>query len=217
MLTSNGPISTDILTQMPTPPLAHAHLPQTTPVKLRLRARKSDNDITPRKKITKRSAPPRGRNKRRRAMDDDMSRDDIDTDFELDSSEGEQDEERMFAQPATPKRARIAPELLPLGLDRSDFHQLHLLDDPSGEAHTEGEDVEVEADGENWTQEDDRILVELVLEKLKLSKTDWQDCARSLGKDRGSIGRRWKTLMGAGDVGLKVSRNRRAKLHATWR
>jgi hypothetical protein len=41
-----------------------------------------------------------------------------------------------------------------------------------------------------------------VLEKLKLTKSDWQDCARSLGKDRGSVGRRWKSLMVNGEVGL---------------
>jgi hypothetical protein len=70
--------------------------------------------------------------------------------------------------------------------------------------------------GEEWSTEEDRLLVELVLEKLKLTKSDWQDCARSLGKDRGSVGRRWKSLMGGGEVGLK-SRSRRAKIHGTWR
>jgi hypothetical protein len=70
--------------------------------------------------------------------------------------------------------------------------------------------------GEEWSTEEDRLLVELVLEKLKLTKSDWQDCARSLGKDRGSVGRRWKSLMGGGEVGLK-SRPRRAKIHGTWR
>jgi hypothetical protein len=69
---------------------------------------------------------------------------------------------------------------------------------------------------EEWSHEDDRLLVELVLEKLKLTKSDWQDCARSLGKDRSSVGRRWKSLMGAGEVGLK-SRPRRARIHGTWR
>jgi hypothetical protein len=83
---------------------------------------------------------------------------------------------------------------------------------------SQGADVEVEADGEAWTAEDDRILVELVLDKLKLSKSEWQDCARSLGKDRHSVGRRWKTLMAHGDVGVKTrSSTRRAKLHGTWR
>jgi len=80
----------------------------------------------------------------------------------------------------------------------------------------EGRDGNGRAEREEWSTEEDRILVELVLEKLKLSKEEWQDCARSLGKDRGSVGKRWKSLMGAGEVGLKRN-NRRAKIHGTWR
>ncbi|KJR84852.1 DNA-binding protein [Sporothrix schenckii 1099-18] len=125
-------------------------------------------------------------------------------------------------RPQTPKRARIAPEALPLGLERSDFHALHAdgIPDDSSRAHNHaaGTPVEVEADGEAWSTEDDRMLVELVLEKLKLSKEEWQDCARSLGKDRHSLGRRWKSLMLHGDIGLKPgSRTRRSKIHGTWR
>ncbi|KXJ86124.1 hypothetical protein Micbo1qcDRAFT_168707 [Microdochium bolleyi] len=223
MLTAPSPsASSDTFSQMPTPPLAHAVLPETTPMKLRLRARRSDNtEAAPRKKVTKRNAPPRGRNKRRRACDDDMGRDDVDSELELDhSSESELEEDAAPAQPATPKRARLAPEVLPLGLERSDFHNLHALQGPALIGSLlPGSSVgaEIEADGESWTLEDDRILVELILEKLKLSKSDWQDCARSLGKDRSSLGRRWKTLVGAGDVGLKNTRSRRGKLHSTWR
>lgn len=120
-------------------------------------------------------------------------------------------------RPTTPKRARIAPEALPLGLERSDFHALHADGIPDGSSRA-GTQVEVEADGEAWSTEDDRMLVELVLEKLKLSKEEWQDCARSLGKDRHSLGRRWKSLMLHGDIGLKPgSRTRRSKIHGTWR
>ncbi|CAK7220019.1 hypothetical protein SCUCBS95973_004015 [Sporothrix curviconia] len=120
-------------------------------------------------------------------------------------------------RPQTPKRARIAPEALPLGLERSDFHALHANGIPDDSSRT-GTLVEMEADGEAWSTEDDRMLVELVLEKLKLSKEEWQDCARSLGKDRHSLGRRWKSLMLHGDIGLKPSsRTRRSKIHGTWR
>ncbi|KAH6610872.1 hypothetical protein Trco_000892 [Trichoderma cornu-damae] len=212
------------LTQLPTPPLAHAP----TPMKLRLRSRASKPDgrgeETPvaRRRIAKR-APPRGANKRRRASDDDMGRDDesgMDT-------EGEPDGEALRAlpsssssprAPSTPKRARISPEQLPLGLGRSDFHSVHLLEGSvrGQDAGNPGTHVQVEADGAEWSVEDDRVLVELVLEKLKLSKMEWQDCARSLGKDRHSVNRRWKSLMMSGDVGLKT-RNRRARLHSTWR
>ncbi|KAI1142176.1 hypothetical protein F5Y05DRAFT_370029 [Hypoxylon sp. FL0543] len=206
---------------LPTPPMAHTALP---PLKLRLRSRKADTngETIPRKKVVKRSAaPPRGVNKRRRAVEDDMGRhDDIDSDLEIGSSHKKdqtEDTEESTFRPATPKRARIAPEVIPLGLDRKDFHNLHTTNGKEEEATAEGTDVEIEADGELWSKEDDRILVELVLEKLKLSKTDWQDCARSLGKDRSSIGRRWRSLMINGDVGLKSSRSRRSKLHSTWR
>ncbi|KAI0111419.1 hypothetical protein F4814DRAFT_354523 [Daldinia grandis] len=197
---------------LPTPPMAHTALP---PLKLRLRSRKTDKngEVLPRKRVVKRSAaPPRGANKRRRAVEDDMGRDeDMDSDLEISGS----DNEESSARPSTPKRARLAPEVIPLGLGRGDFHNLHST--RGEESMVEGTEVEVEADGEQWSKEDDRILVELVLEKLKLSKTDWQDCARSLGKDRGSIGRRWRSLMINGDVGLKPSRSRRSKLHSTWR
>jgi hypothetical protein len=152
-----------------------------------------------------------------------MGRDDEDIESDLDIMNNETPEietAEELARPATPKRARIAPEVIPLGLERSDFHALHANggglfgEDPA--AQIGGSDVVVEADGEEWSTEDDRILVELVLEKLKLSKSDWQDCARSLGKDRSSLGRRWKSLMINGDVGLKRS-SRRSKIHGTWR
>lgn len=178
-----------------------------------------------RKKVVKRSAPARGPNKRRRAVDDDMGRDDEDVDSDLDILSNEIPEMETavdveLQRPQTPKRARIAPEVLPLGLERSDYHALHAKGNGAfgdeGVVQAEGSDVVLEADGEKWSTEDDRILVELVLEKLKLSKSDWQDCARSLGKDRGSVGRRWKSLMINGEVRLKRN-SRRSKIHGTWR
>ncbi|KAM0248039.1 hypothetical protein ACHAQJ_009600 [Trichoderma viride] len=212
------------LTQLPTPPLAYAP----TPMKLRLRSRavKSDNkgEETPvtRRRIAKR-APPRGVNKRRRADDDDMGRDDesdMDTEGELDLESLQMPHMSSSSPqaPSTPKRARISPEQLPLGLERSDFHNIHHLEGSIHGQSTEkpGTDLQVEADGTEWSVEDDRVLVELVLEKLKLSKMEWQDCARSLGKDRHSVNRRWKSLIMSGDVGVKT-RSRRARLHSTWR
>lgn len=212
------------LTQLPTPPLAHAP----TPMKLRLRSRapktdgKGDETPVARKRIAKR-APPRGVNKRRRADSDDMGRNDesdMDTEAEL---EAEALQIPPLASsspqaPSTPKRARISPEQLPLGLERSDFHNIHLQEGSALDQQTEkpGTDVQVEADGTEWSVEDDRVLVELVLEKLKLSKMEWKDCARSLGKDRHSVNRRWKSLIMNGDIGVKT-RNRRARIHSTWR
>jgi len=57
-------------------------------------------------------------------------------------------------------------------------------------------------DGE-WTPEDDTLLVDIVLEKLKLTKKDWNECARKMGKDNDSVGKRWKALVGEGEVGLR--------------
>ena len=211
--------------QLPTPPMAHTP----APMKLRLRSRKPDGPpgsemvAAARKRIVKRAPVPRGLNKRRRSVEDDLGREDDDVESDLDISEKAdgvaEPADELPPRPSTPKRSRIAPEALPLGLDRADFHALRAASGgPSDDIRpsVEGTDVEVEADGEAWTVEDDRILVELVLEKLKLSKSDWQDCARSLGKDRSSVGRRWKSLMLNGDVGVKRT-SRRSKIHGTWR
>lgn len=151
-------------------------------------------------------------NKRRRAADEDEE--DL---SELDSDAEDAREDVMNFRPSTPKRARLAPESLPLGLERGDFHALHLqqMGEPS-QSQPRVEREVVESVENEWSTEEDRILVELVLEKLKLSKEEWQDCARSLGKDRGSVGKRWKSLMAGGDVGLKRN-SRRAKIHGTWR
>jgi len=147
--------------------------------------------------------------------------DDIDSDLELsgDEKDVEASRKQEEARPQTPKRARIAPEVIPLGLERGDYHNLHTDGIPDQHQAQPGTDVEVEADGEMWSTEEDRMLVELVLDKLKLTKTDWQDCARSLGKDRHSLGRRWKSLMLHGDVGLRTGArsSRRSKIHGTWR
>jgi hypothetical protein len=155
-------------------------------------------------------------------VDDELSRETAEAEIEQE----EEEQGDVTSLPSTPKRRRLAPEILPLGLERSDFHTLHLQSVTSSQKNilpsVNNPDSQLqpgdERDGE-WTTEEDRLLVELVLEKLKLTKSDWQDCARSLGKDRGSVGKRWKSLMGNGDVGLKSrsSSNRRAKIHGTWR
>lgn len=225
--------------QLPSPPTIHSP----APFKLRLRARNNNKDVgdgmgtfTPRKKITKRAAAaPRGANKRRREADDEMDRDTYGgEDNGNDTEEDENTTPMQHERPSTPKRMRFAPEILPMGLERSDFHDLRLQEvlslHPSTTTNTNTNpnnaelvppipSIEPEHNtrtSSEWTNEDDRLLVELVLEKLKLSKSEWQDCARSLGKDRGSVGRRWKSLMGAGEVGLK-SRPRRKGIHGTWR
>lgn len=187
----------------------------------------SNSNLTPRKKITKRAAaPPRGINKRRRAVDDDLSRETAEAHAEAESEQEQEKEQEKECLTSTPKRRRFAPEILPLGLERSDFHTLHLQNVTSsqenvlqsvGSSSSSSDATEAGREGGEWSEEEDRLLVELVLEKLKLTKSDWQDCARSLGKDRGSVGKRWQSLMGNGDVGLRSRSHRRAKIHGTWR
>ncbi|EGR50817.1 uncharacterized protein TRIREDRAFT_104762 [Trichoderma reesei QM6a] len=213
------------LTQLPTPPLAHAP----TPMKLRLRARpvrtatatdgKGDETPAARKRIARR-APPRGANKRRRADSDDMGRDDDYSSSSSSSSFSSSSSDMDTEAELDAETLRNMPSFtLPLGLERSDFHTVHLLEGRSlldQSARKPGTDVQVEADGAEWSVEDDRVLVELVLEKLKLSKMEWQDCARSLGRDRHSVNRRWKSLVMNGDIGVKT-RSRRARLPSSWR
>jgi len=238
--------------ELPTPPLTHAPAPLKLRLRSRKNdtsGHATDPTAPQRKRIVKRApaVPARGPNKRRRATEDEE--DDQSSDMESEQQPRitrsstaannnnntntnthnnshkpeETPEEIEIEPPHTPKRARIAPEVVPLGLERSDYHGLHAKgqlftsDDERENKTRNGTDVVVEADGETWSTEEDRILVELVLEKLKLSKSEWQDCARSLGKDRTSLGRRWRSLMINGEVGLKRSGLRRGKLHGTWR
>lgn len=208
-----------------------AHAPAPPPLKLRLRPRKTEASAAPlpdRQRIAKRAtATARGTKRRRRAPDEGAGRQesdphDVESDLENPEDGAAGARENVVAdeqQPllTTPKRARIAPEVLPLGLERGDYHALHGPRAGQNDKSVEGIEQAENRDGEAaWTAEDDRILVELVLEKLKLSKLDWQECARSLGKDRGSVGRRWKSLMVNGDIGLKRSSGR-SNIHGTWR
>lgn len=43
----------------------------------------------------------------------------------------------------------------------------------------------------------------LILNKLRLRQSDWAECARKLGKEKDSIGKRWAHLLGDGEVGLR--------------
>ncbi|KAL7267253.1 hypothetical protein RUND412_010169 [Rhizina undulata] len=60
---------------------------------------------------------------------------------------------------------------------------------------------------DEWTAAEDQALVELVLQKLKLSWGDWEECAQSLGRrDARSVGRRWEGLISESEVVLKGRR-----------
>ncbi|EEP79369.1 predicted protein [Uncinocarpus reesii 1704] len=172
--------------------------------------------------------PPRGINKRRRDAYEDESDEYIDNMAPRDKF-------------STPKRQRRAPPELPLGLDLSDFKSLESSSDTEQTSEPTPRQLEVprldelqqkssestpsqlnvdshQDPSSDWTTEDDGRLVELVLEKLKLSKRDWTECARKMGKDNDSVGRRWKALIGEGNVGLRRGRRMvRARIHESWR
>lgn len=124
------------------------------------------------------------------------------------------------AAPSTPKRQRIAPPDVPMGLTKEDFHKIAPL--PMGpQAIPEGPNAEMESRGDKWSLEDDHKLVEIVLEKVKnmdLSKEVWEDCVRNLpGRNYNSVSSRWKSLIRRDKIGLSSRATRsRGKLHGTW-
>ena len=63
---------------------------------------------------------------------------------------------------------------------------------------------------DDWTAQDDAALVSLILNKLRLRQSDWDEAARRLGKGRDSLGERWRLLAGeGGDVGKGKGRGLR--------
>ncbi|KAJ5947496.1 hypothetical protein N7466_000511 [Penicillium verhagenii] len=163
------------------------------------------------------SAPARGANKRRRSSEDDDS----------DSDMG-----RPRNRLSTPKRRRHAPYDLPLGLSSTDFYSLHsppITQSPPSPAQRlidmriqqssapinpdaplpsiEVEDASSPAPSDDWTAEEDQILMDLVLEKFRLSQQEWDECARRMGRsNQADLGQRWTSLVGEGRVGLRPRR-----------
>lgn len=61
-----------------------------------------------------------------------------------------------------------------------------------------------EASGGEWAVDEDQRLIEVVLEKFRLSQQEWDECARQVGRSNGAgIGRRWHSLVEEGRVGLQ--------------
>jgi hypothetical protein len=156
-----------------------------------------------RKSSPLKSPAPRGLKKRRREEFEEDSDDEMLQTPPLDPEE-------MPLSFSTPKRQRRIPLAIPLGLSAADFQSLDSprtdtveLDMPDPPSFSINIDEDAAANREDWTAADDRALVETVLEKLRLSKHEWNDCARILGKDKDSLGKRWKMLVGEGDVGLR--------------
>lgn len=172
------PMPRTVSAQLPTPPMAYAP----PPPKLRIRS-----EGLAARRLAKRQQQQEQLSVQPLSSSPKRARDEDDEDVE---------------EPTTPKRARIAPEQLPLGLERSDFHDAQ-----------DGTDTDA---SDEWTDEDDRILVEIVLEKLKLTKNEWAECARSVGKgDKHDVAKRWKSLILGGDVGIK--KRTRSRITSTWR
>jgi hypothetical protein len=114
--------------------------------------------------------------------------------------------------PSTPKRRRRIPLCMPLGLSAADFRSLQTppreaipvqLDMPISNSKSPADFPTPTSITSTWTPADDSALVSTVLEKLALSRHEWNDCARILGKDQDSLGRRWRILVGDGEVGLR--------------
>ncbi|KAJ9612296.1 hypothetical protein H2200_003893 [Cladophialophora chaetospira] len=126
-----------------------------------------------------------------------------------------EDCQRTPEQIRTPKRRRRVPLSMPLGLSADDFRALETpteeieLDMPTSSPQARNSDDDSaygsspSPEEGDWDEVDDRALVDTVLEKLKLSRRDWNDCARILGKDRDSLERRWSLLVGEGSIGLR--------------
>ena len=177
----------------------------------------STHSSTSRKSSQPAPTPPRGTKKRRR------------DDYEADEKSGlhspDLDQENYGY--STPKRQRRIPLSMPLGLCAADFRsldepepttldvsQLNMPLSPSTPLTpgTSTTSTPGTSTATSWTAADDRALVSTVLEKLQLSRYEWNDCARILGKDKDTLGRRWRMLVGDGDVGLRRGGARRGRV-----
>ncbi|EKV12402.1 U4/U6.U5 tri-snRNP-associated protein 2 [Penicillium digitatum] len=161
------------------------------------------------------SALARGANKRRRDTFDDE-----DSDAEM---------SRPRNRFATPKRRRHVPFDLPFGLSSTAYYSLHsppVTQSPPSPPRRQMDygipagpcvdpdaplpSIEVTEEHapssvpQEWTAEGDQHLLELVLEKFRLSQQEWDECARQMG--RSHVGPRWQTLVGEGRVGLRPRR-----------
>lgn len=149
------------------------------------------------------TAPPRTRKRSRNVYEDDESENEM------------AGVRRSRDGYTTPKRLRHFPYHMPLGLGIADFESLN---DNATQQETESgsealpqiilpsieiEDTDTANNKTAWTAEEDEQLVDLVLEKFRLTKRDWQECARRIGKDDASVGKRWQALLGEGNIGLR--------------
>lgn len=132
---------------------------------------------------------------------------------------------------STPKRQRRVPLLMPLGLSAEDFDGLDPT--PKAQPHQAPKELVEEKvelpvvtgaaagdalGGSGWSAADDRMLVSTVLDKLNLSRKDWNDCGRRIEKDGDSLGKRWGVLVRDSDVALRRGTGARSRpeLREVW-
>jgi hypothetical protein len=186
--------------------------------------RRAPKVVKPEPKPKAKTPPPRGLNKRSRNL------------YEDDESDVEMTTRSPQDRFSTPKRQKRVPSDLPLGLAISDFEALDEVTtrrknspmarrratpqpDPGDQMVLPSIEIPDEDESPGWTAEDDQKLVDIVLGKLKLSKRDWEECARRIGKDNDSVGKRWHALVGEGNIGLRRGQGRpfaRGRLDDCW-
>ncbi len=181
--------------QMSTPATSAERKPLLSPIAMmpRMKVTKKVSKAKAKVKAQAQSASaPRGIKKRSWDVADDNGR----AAAAVGNGNKDDEEQKKFS---TPKRMRLAPPEMPLGIKLADYEGLESL----LQQQEASMDEDVRGD---WSAEDDRVLVEGVLEKLSLTKEDWNECARKLGREGGSVVGRWSELVGEGRVGLKRGR-----------
>ena len=96
--------------------------------------------------------------------------------------------------PSTPKR-RLAPECVPDGLDRADFYT---RTPPSLE--------DLRDFDYPWTDDEDRLLIDIVISKISMTDEQLVQCANQLGRAHpDQVGDRLRKLVNFGCIGLRHS------------
>jgi len=109
------------------------------------------------------------------------------------------------------------PTALPESVIASTSNTLQLSEVHPPSPHQESSQMEMEItpttqpenSARDWSNAEDRLLVEMVLQKMRLSPRDWADCARSLGRDTRTVGNRWEMIVESLMGGAGASKRKR--------
>lgn len=157
--------------------------------------------------------PPPASRKRRRSDSDNENR-----------PPPNQNQNQVTTLPSTPKRQRLCPPTLPLGLSRADFSALqaeaaaipipstplrrrHHLPTHQNKTSTPTPTSPSSSSSASYSP-DSHALISLILQKLHLSQSDWDSCAH--GKNN-SIGEHFRILLGNEGVGLRRGGGKRRR------